>query len=215
MAITWTEENASQESLNTWTHGLGFALSLPAGVALYQLGMKHQQQAILACVTYSLSLTAMYLFSTLSHAIRQPALRHRIRALDQGFVYTLIAGTFTPFIYSYLEGWPRFALMSFVWIAAGAGFYSKVFAKHRVNNMTSVTYILLGWVPAMMLGMSVTWSCLAIMALGGVLYTAGVAFLQNDHRSWYYHAIWHSMVILASVCHYVAIALFVVLRMDR
>ena len=215
MAIIWTEENASQEAVNSWTHGLGFLLSLPAGYFLVRLGMEHRQQVVLACLTYSLSLTAMYLFSTLSHSIREPGLRHRVRALDQGFVYTLIAGTFTPFIVSYLDGVTRIGLLAFVWIAAATGFYSKVFAKHRVNNMTSVTYILLGWVPAMILGWSVSWACFGTMAIGGVLYTAGVYFLQNDHRAWYYHAIWHSLVILASVSHYVAIAIFVVLQIDR
>ena len=60
--------------------------------------------------------------------------------------------------------------------------------------------VLVGYVPI---------ACFAMMALGGVLYTAGTLFLQNDHRSWYFHAIWHVMVILASAVHYLAIVLFV------
>jgi hemolysin III len=138
-----------------------------------------------------------------------------MRALDQGFVYTLIAGTFTPFVWSYMEGWPRLALMSAIWVAAGAGFYSKVFVKHRIDNMTAISHILLGWIPSMILLGYVSMVCFAMMALGGVLYTVGTLFLQNDHRSWYYHAVWHTMVIVASACHYVAIVMFTILQLDR
>ena len=212
MAIQWTDENASEEALNTWTHGAGFILSLPAGVLLIRIALDHRPELVWSCLVYSISLAAMYLFSTLSHAVREPNWRHRLRALDQGFVYGLIAGTFTPFIWAYLESWPRIVLMNFVWIAAATGFYSKVFSKHRINNMTSLSYILLGWIPAMVLFSYVPIACFGMMALGGVLYTVGVLFLQNDHRSFYFHAIWHSMVIVASLCHYLAIMIFAVMR---
>jgi hemolysin III len=214
MAIIWTEENASQESLNAWTHGFGFLLSIPGGIALYYLAAEHRVQLVWACLIYSLSLTALYLFSTLSHAVREPDLRHRFRACDQGFVYTLIAGTFTPFVWSYMDSWPRIGLLLFIWLAAATGFYSKVFAKHRINNMTSISYILLGWIPAMVLLGYVSTACFLAMAIGGVLYTVGTLFLQNDHRSWYFHAVWHLLVILASMCHYTAIVVFTVLQID-
>ena len=212
MAIQWTDENASEETLNTWTHGTGFLLSLPAGVILIRLAFEHRPELVWSCLVYSISLAAMYLFSTLSHWVREPKGRHRFRSLDQGFVYGLIAGTFTPFIWAYLESWPRIVLMTFVWIAAATGFYSKVFSKHRINNMASLSYILLGWVPAMVLFGYVPIECFGMMALGGVLYTLGVLFLQNDHRSFFFHAIWHLMVIVASLCHYIAIVIFAVLR---
>jgi hemolysin III len=215
MAIHWDQDNAAQEAVNALTHGAGFLLSLPAGCYLSWLAYTYQPDLFVPCLVYCITLSAMYLFSTLSHWVRNPIWRHRVRALDQGFVYTLIAGTFTPFIFSYLANSPRVLLMIFVWAAAGAGFYSKVFSKHRINNMASLSYILLGWVPAMVLFGSVSLECFAMMAMGGAIYTVGVLFLQNDHRSFYYHAIWHSLVILASISHFLAIVLFVVYRIDR
>ena len=215
MAISWTDENSAQESINAWTHGLACALSLPAGAALVLLGAEHRSQLVAACLIYSVSLTAMYLFSTLSHAVRDPVARHRMRALDQGVIYMLIAGTFTPFVWAYMQGWPRVALLVGIWLAAIVGFYSKVFIRHRIDNMTAVTYVLLGWVPSMVLLGYVSLECFAFMAVGGLLYTVGTLFLQNDHRSWYFHAVWHLMVVLASACHYVAIAMFTILQIDR
>ncbi len=215
MAICWTEEDSMQESINAWTHGIGFLLSVPSGIALSLLAIAYREQQMWSCFAYSLSLTTLFLFSTLSHAVRDPVLRHRFRTCDQGFVYTLIAGTFTPFAWAYMEGWSRIALLSFVWIAAATGFYSKVFANHRINNMTTISYILLGWIPSMVLFGYVSTTCFAIMAAGGVLYTVGTLFLKNDHRAWYFHAVWHVMVIVAGICHYVAIVMFTVLQVDR
>ena len=170
---------------------------------------------LMACIVYGLSLSAMYLFSTLSHAVRDPKGRHRMRSLDQGVIYTLIAGTVTPFIWSSMQGWPRIAMMTFVWVAAAAGFYSKVLAKHRVDNMTAVSYIIMGWLPATALFWSTSTICFLTMLLGGLIYTLGVLFLQNDHRAWYFHPVWHVMVILASASHYIGIVLFAILRLDR
>ena len=215
MAISWTAENAAQESINAWTHGLGFLASLPAGVAITMIAAKHHPAMFYACMVYSASLAAMYLFSTLSHAVRSPRWRHLARAWDQGTVYLLIAGTFTPFIWAYMDDWQRMALLVLVWGTAAMGFYSKVIAGHRLNNMTSITYVLLGWIPAMLLMNYVTLICFSSMALGGVLYTLGTRFLQNDHRRWYFHAIWHLMVIIASACHYTAIIMFPILALDR
>lgn len=214
MAIRWCEENASQEAVNAWTHGLGCLASVPAGLGLSLLALEHRQQLFYACAAYSFSLTAMYLFSTLSHAVRAPIWRHRIRAWDQGMIYMLIAGTFTPFICGSMVGWQRDALLTFVWLSAVAGFYSKVFVSHRIDNMTSASYMLLGWIPSMVLLGYVSLACFGFMALGGVLYTAGVYFLQNDHRRWYFHGIWHTLVILASACHYIGITLFPILQLD-
>ncbi|MEQ1824790.1 MAG: hemolysin III family protein [Pirellula sp.] len=210
MAITWTAENASQEWTNAWTHGLAFLVSLPAGLAIIWASASHSSFMLMACAVYSATLTSMYLFSALSHAIREPSMRQRVRALDQGFIYTFIAGTFTPLVIAFLSGWLCAAMLILVWSAAFAGFYSKVFSNHRIDNMASLTYLLLGWVPAMVLFQYVPTACFALMAVGGVIYSLGVWFLQNDHRSFYHHAIWHVSVIAASASHYLVIWLYAV-----
>ena len=215
MAKELTDENAAIESVNAWIHGLGFLASIPAAIALLVAASHHSHGIFWACAVYGVSLSAMYLFSTLSHAVAQPERRKQMRSIDQGVIYTLIAGTFTPFIWSNMQGWPRVALLIFVWLAAAAGFYSKVLTQHRVDNMTSVTYILLGWVPAIALFWTTSLLCFGTMLLGGLIYTLGVLFLQNDHKAWYFHPVWHLMVILASATHYAGIWLFAVWHWDR
>jgi hemolysin III len=214
MAAQWTDENAFQEKINAWIHGLGFLASIPAGLGLIALATRQNPEVVFACGLYSLTFATMFLFSTLSHAVRNPGWRHRFRALDQGAIYLLISGSFTPFIWGYMEGWQRWALLAGVWLGAFAGFASKVFVRHRIDNMTSLYYVLLGWIPAMILLNRVPLGCFAIMALGGVIYTAGTRFLQNDHIRWYFHPIWHVAVIVAGACHFAAIVMFPVLHLE-
>jgi len=49
---------------------------------------------------------------------------------------------------------------------------------------------------------------LLLFAAGGVFYTAGTIFYHSK-RVPYSHAVWHLFVVAGSVCHYLAIALYV------
>ena len=51
---------------------------------------------------YMATLVAVYGASFLSHAVQVPLWRQRFRMLDQGFIYLLIAGTYTPYALAYL-----------------------------------------------------------------------------------------------------------------
>ncbi len=104
MAERWSAEIAGLEAINAWTHGLGFLVSLPACLAITLIAVQEDKSMITPCLVYGISLSAMYFFSTLSHALREPKWRSRARAWDQGAVYLLIAGTYTPFIWAYVSG---------------------------------------------------------------------------------------------------------------
>ena len=211
MAKEWNDENAFTETWNALTHGGGFLLSLPAVLAMVWLAGQRNAELTWVCLAYGASLSAVFLFSTLSHAVRDPKMRGRMREWDQGVIFLLIAGTYAPFIFEFTSGLERVLTMAGVWTLAAMGFYSKVITKHRINSMVPTFYLLLGWVPAMVLFRHVSWSCLGAMAVGGILYTIGTLFLHHDHKSWYFHPVWHVMVILASACHYFSILYFVVI----
>ena len=79
----------------------------------------------LACGIYATTLMAMYFVSALSHAVRRPQQKELLRAWDQGLVYLLIVGTYTPLVWKFVPSpilWPALLL---TWGAALAGFASK------------------------------------------------------------------------------------------
>lgn len=197
--------SVADERANTLTHALGFLLSIAAAFYLATHDSASDVGMAAACTVFAVSMSAVYLFSTLSHVVYEPRLRQRMRAWDQGVIYALIAGTYTPFIWACSPlGW-RVPILVAVWTAAALGFYSKVLAAHRINAISTLTYVLLGWLPAIPLVPRTPNICLIWMIAGGVAYTAGIVFLTLDTRYRYFHAMWHLMVIAGSACHFIAI----------
>ncbi len=200
----------ADELANSLTHGTGLLLSLAGAGFMIPATRDSSFGVQLAVVAYVASLVAVYGLSTLSHAVQSMAKKHRLRAWDQGTIYLLIVGTYTPFVAFYLPPIQALVLAAGMWLAAGFGFWSKVIANHRINAFSSWTYMALGWFPALACIGRVPCDCVMWMALGGVSYTVGIVFLMLDSRISYFHAVWHVLVIAASACHYYAIFAYVV-----
>ncbi len=132
---------------------------------------------------------------------------------DQGLIYLLIVGTYTPIAVSCLSGWWHLVTV-LMWGLAIAGFLSKTALAHRVDSVTLWFYLALGWLPAVIVPQ---WLAVVpphgveLMLAGGLAYSLGAALLANDHRAPFLHAGWHVAVILGSVLHYWAIWLTVAL----
>jgi hemolysin III len=49
---------------------------------------------------------------------------------------------------------------------------------------------------------------IALLAVGGVFYTTGVAFYVASKRLRHAHGVWHLFVLAGSIAHYFAILLY-------
>jgi hemolysin III len=193
------------ELANVATHATGSLLSLGAGAWLWLLTYNSEMGLRVACMLFAASMFTVYAFSTLSHAVHAPLARHRMRAWDQGCIFLLIAGTYSPFIWAGSEGWVRLGLLAAVWLAAAAGFWMKVVSSHQIIGVSSVHYLLLGWLPALPLVSSTPGLCLRWMLIGGVSYTLGLIFWAISDRILFSHAMWHLMVMLGTASHLYAV----------
>jgi hemolysin III len=166
---------------------------------------------VAGCSIFATTLVFMYAASTLSHSFSIPRLRCFFRSLDQGSIYLLIAGSYTPLALAFLRtGW-WWLLLGLMWTAALCGFVSKILFTHRVDAVAIWTFVLLGWTPilsAYWLLTLVPVAALWWMFAGGLCYTVGTVFLSYDDRHAYWHAIWHLFVVAGSACHFFAILLF-------
>jgi hemolysin III len=201
-----SDQMISEELVNTITHGLGLLLVTIGAVPLYLLATSTGKvELAFACSTYSASLIAVYAASTLSHAIRQLPWKRHLRIWDQGLIYLMIAGTYTPFLAIYAEHEHCQHLLYAVWAIAFVGFFSKILLNHRIDAVATANYILLGWIPAMGTLSLVPRTCLIWLVVGGLCYTVGTIFLKNDQRVRYFHATWHLLVIAGTASHFYAI----------
>ena len=199
-----------QEWANAVTHGIAATGALIAGAYLVWIAAQQELGLALASAAYMLSAFGTFLFSTLSHVIHRQPMLNALRAWDQAMIYTMISGTYTPIVYVYAPDVVRMPLLVAIWIAAFTGFVFKVAIRHRINSIGTVSYVLLGWLPAIPLVSNVPSTLAWSMTAGGVIYTLGVVCLINDSKLPYLHAVWHLFVMAAASCHFLGILYYVV-----
>ena len=199
-----------QEWANALTHGVAAVAALLVGVALISDAVTRDWFLAFACLAYVGSATGTFTSSTLSHAIHQQPWLNTFRAWDQAMIYLMIAGTYTPIAVRFAPQPVLIPMLTTMWLAAWAGFFAKVFLRHRINGIGTASYLLLGWLPAIPLAGHVPGDMVSAMLLGGVLYTVGVGFLLSDRKVPYFHAVWHLFVMAAATVHFLAIQAYVV-----
>jgi hemolysin III len=207
--------DCSEETANFVTHAIGIVLSVSGALVMSAALGAGDTWRTVGCGVYLASLIGVYTMSTLSHSFTSNArLRSFFRALDQGTIYLLIAGTYTPFSMAYLRTGPWWIVLAAVWVVAISGFLSKVLLNHRVEAVSHWPCIVLGGMPLVsiptLLGILPV-TALAWTVLGIACYIIGLWFWLNDSRGRHFHAVWHLLVIAGSTCHFMGILLFVVL----
>ena len=102
-------------------------------------------------------------------------------------------------------------LMIVIWGLALLGILFKLTIAHRFKVLSLVTYLTMGWLSLIVvyqLAIKLAAGGVTLLAVGGVVYSLGVIFYVCK-RIPYNHAIWHGFVLGGSVCHFLAIYLYV------
>ncbi len=200
------------ERFNGISHLAGFVLAL-VGLTVLVIVAAHKGDPWreTSFSLYGTTLVLLYGSSTLYHSLRGRAKRI-FRMLDHHAIYLLIAGTYTPFALVTLRGnwgWPLFGT---IWTLAAVGIVIDSLPRKGARILPVVIYLLMGW-----LALATLHPLMQALPLpgvlwllgGGLFYTVGVVFYAIDTRLRHAHGIWHLFVLAGSVCHYVAIALYV------
>jgi hemolysin III len=154
---------------------------------------------------------ALFLASTLYHALY--ATRHRavFRTLDHCAIYLLIAGTYTPFLLVSLRGTTGWWLFGTIWTLATAGIVAKLWFGGRFPRLSLAGYLAMGWLALIATpqvveavgGGGMRW-----LIAGGLSYSIGAGFYAAKKLP-YHHAIWHVFVLIGGVCHFLAVIWYV------
>jgi hemolysin III len=193
-------------------HALAFALSIPAGALL--VANAAPGRAFAGALVYALSLTALYGVSSAYHRLGRTVRSQRwLRRLDHATIYVLIAGTYTPICLLVLQGATRWSLLVGVWLAAAVGAAIKLARFDGSHWLGSVLYGAMGWAAIVAVPQLVTrlpaW-VLGLLGGGGLVYSVGALVLARRWpdprpRVFGYHEIWHTLVVVAGICHYAAV----------
>ena len=195
-------QSTGEEIANTVIHVVGSHLGA-AMVALLIWQAVNSGSAIL-----------LYSISSAYHAVSHPPAKRVLQMLDHMAIYVLIAGSYTPFCLVTLRptnpglAWTVFGIE---WGATIAGVIFKVVTTGRFRILSTLVYILMGWMAVVAViplvrelhGLGTMW-----LMLGGGLYTLGCVFYLW-HRLPYHHPIWHLFVLAGSICHFFCILWYV------
>lgn len=189
-------------------HFVAIAAALFGGGYLFGQALGTGAASVGALLVYVAALIAMLGFSAAYNLVPPSPLKWILRRLDHSAIYLMIAGTYTPLLLQLPNAALAATLATVVWAGAAVGIALKVLLPGRFDNLAIVTYLALGWVgifAASSFAVVLPTATMVLIAVGGFLYSAGVPFYLWE-RLKYQNAIWHTFVVAAATCHFIAIA---------
>lgn len=168
----------------------------------------------LVALAYGLSGIFLFGSSFLYHATKkQENSKNFWRKLDHTAIFFLIAGTYTPLCYLYLEGAMKWSILGAQWGLVLAGTVFKFIFINAPRFIGTLIYLIMGWivlVPIATLVDVMPTTGLFMLFGGGVLYTIGAiiyCFKWPDPKPSFFgfHEIFHAFVSGAALMHLVMI----------
>ena len=199
-----------REPVNTWSHGLWLVMALAGIILLWQSGQGNRARQM-SLLIYGLSLILCSAFSTLYHGVRLPGERIRVFALlDHIGIFLLIAGTYTPIAWAFLQGHWRRGVLGVVWFWAALGITIRLTHQSLPAWQATGFYLGMGWGSIFCyfeVARRLSHRAMLPIVAGGVLYSLG-AIVNLLHRPVLWpgviqsHELFHLFVVAASICHF-------------
>jgi hemolysin III len=204
--ISWHYERA-EIIADGVVHAIGVCLGLVGAVTIIALAVKVDSTDVAPILVYVIGLVTMLALSAAYNMWPVSPAKWVLRRFDHSAIYLLIAGTYTPFLAQMKNVMASAGLGIGLWLSAIIGMALKLAFPGRFDRLAIVLCLLLGWSGVTAYDSLVSVlpnSSLWLLAIGGILYSLGTVFhVWQGLR--FHNAIWHSFVLLAASCHYLAV----------
>ncbi|GAB6268310.1 MAG: hemolysin III family protein [Smithella sp.] len=203
----------TRELFNFYSHLFGMIAAVIGTVFLTMIASRSSSGLVTALI-YGISVVFLFSASSLYHAFKKEENEISFwRRMDKLAIFFMIAGTFTPVCYFYLDGVYRWSMIAFQWSLVGVGLISQIYFPKAPRKLYAVIYLFMGWS-----GLFVIKQVLANMPLsqgvllfsGGIAYTVGgIIYAVKKPRMFpgifSFHELFHIMVLIGGVLHYAMI----------
>lgn len=199
-------------------HGSAAVVSV-AGMALLISRSAPDRVRVLSMAVFGVSMIGLYTASALYHSVPwREQWKKRMQRVDHSMIFVLVAGTYTPIAVNVLSGAWRSVTLAVVWGAATIGIAQKI-AFPRVPDWFSIALqTTMGWfaiIPFLELVEALSNGAIALMIAGGLSYTIGLVLLATERpqlfpRIFSHHEVFHILVVLGSLFHFLMILWYVV-----
>lgn len=203
-----------EEIFSSTTHGIGTLIGIAALVIMIVISVGAGSPVKLgSSIVFGISLIIMYMMSTLYHALTNEKAKRFFKVLDHCAISILIAGTYTPFALVAIGGAFGWIVFGVIWASALVGIIFNAIDVKRYKLFSTVLYVLMGWAIVFTIKPlleAIPIGGVILLAVGGLFYTLGLVFYLIKSKR-YFHCVWHIFVLLGSVCHILAVILYVLL----
>lgn len=203
----------SQEAFNFYSHLAGMAAAA-VGTVFLVMRAADSASLIIPAVVYGLSTIFLFLASSLYHAFKQQENEVSFwRRMDRFAIFVMIAGSYTPVCYLFMNEQWRVPMIAIQWGLVGFGVLTQVFFPRAPRVLFALIYLTMGWLlvlPIQQVLTAMTVTQQALLFCGGGAFTLGAVFYAARKPLmlpgvFSFHELFHVMVLIGAGCHYAMI----------
>jgi hemolysin III len=203
-----------KEPFSAISHGVGALIAMVfLGVVITLPDSKESDVMVLAYTVFGIGAVAVFVASTLYHALPLPLRwERRVRKLDQSAVYLMIAGTYTPVCLIGLSGTWGYSLLILIWTLAAVGIFNHWFwlgRGRRRPRLDAAIFLAMGWLCLLFaypIVKALSSDALIWLVAGGLAYSMGalayaVKWPNPVPKIIESHEVFHIFVLIGAACH--------------
>lgn len=200
------------ELISFYSHALGVIIAI-VGLLVLILTARTPIMKLLS-VIYGISVIALFTASTLYHGLKQQENEDSIwRRLDHIAIFIMIAGTYTPVCYIYLDSNTALYIIVAQWVLVIMGIIFKIYFFTTPRVVYTAIYLAMGWMAIIVIKDIINFmdsKSLWYLFLGGVAFTIGALFYilkwpRKINGYVGFHEIFHGFILLGAFFHYMMV----------
>ncbi|HQA53872.1 MAG TPA: hemolysin III family protein [Spirochaetota bacterium] len=197
------------ETVSFATHFGAAVLSFVGTVFLLVYSRTPELKAV--SLIYGFAITFLFTSSAVYHATKKTENSVSIfRKLDHFAIFVMIAGSYTPICYMFLDGAWMISILAVQWSLVIAGGIIKFFVTGKSRILSTSIYLIMGWIlliPLKKLLLTIPSSQLLFLLGEGLAFTTGAVFYMIKKPVRVFHEIFHIFCIIGAAFHYTAVFL--------
>ena len=203
----------SQEAFNFYSHLAGMAAAA-VGTVFLVVRAADATSLLIPALVYGLSTIFLFLASSLYHAFKQQENEVSFwRRMDRFAIFVMIAGSYTPVCYLFMNEQWRIPMIAVQWGLVGFGVLTQIFFPRAPRVLFALIYLTMGWLlvlPIQQVLAAMTVTQQALLFCGGAAFTLGAVFYAAKKPLilpgiFSFHELFHVMVLIGAGCHYAMI----------
>jgi hemolysin III len=203
----------SEELFNFYSHFIGMIVAIIATIFLLYTASGSASMVAVAAV-YGFSVIFLLLASSLYHFFKTEDNELSFwRKMDRLAIFFMIAGSYTPVCYFFLDDDWRLPMISVQWGLVAFGMLSQIFFPRAPRMIYAAMFLMMGWLvvlPISQILENMSESQVSLLFSGGVAFSFGALFYAIKKPLLFpgifsFHELFHVMVLIGAGCHYALI----------